>query len=901
LEGEIGLEAGFCCFPAAMDGMLQQKSSKQEVHPDADIEAILRQHEKVFAEELSKGISNAFKPIDLELADPKLQMPRSLQAKARVQPLAWESDISKQLKAYVEQGIIETCSSTFWSQILMVKKADGKLRMCVDYRYINKLLKHKGWPLPNIQELIRKLKGNTHFGKVDMVQGYHQLSIGLGSELTAFRANGQTYKFRKCPFGLKSAPPYFAFQMQTRILDGLEGICLIYLDDCIIFGRSREEYLANMATVLARFEERGILIKRSKCEFGLEEITFLGHIVSGDSVKLSDSRKQALEEMSRPKTVSQLRSFLGCSNYFRQFIDSYATMSRDLHQLVAKSPTKIIAWSPSLILAWETVKCAVVAAPKLKFLSDAPTDEIILYTDASAFAFGGHLVQRQNGIEESILFYSKSFNEVQSRWSVSDKEMFSIVHGVLANHYLLMGRKFTIRSDHKALMFNERVSASNKIERWKVSLSEYDINWEFIEGSKNVVADAMSRVIDPFDPTKASFGEDNDEEPFAVLLLHESRTSNVGEQIEDDLEVSLEQWQMDKIKIHHSKAHFGHEDTEASLKKAGYEWRHMTKHVKEFNEACKICQLLKTHPNPAHNSSFTLKSDKPGEQISMDIMEYDEDFYGYSFILVMVDNCHSYTTLIPLKTIRAGEIYHALVKYFCDDGVPDSLRFDQGASLNASIITSLLEFFSINAIVTAARSSQENGIAEQKIAKVREVIRLLLEEQVGGSDVLSWSSVVPFAQRAVNVMKGSIGYTPAEVRFGLFNRLEGLSETAVPVFIAEAQQSLADSIKAGLAKKNFKKVLKEGTIFAVNEKVIIKNPTHLKRNSAHKPYLGPFRVVKQGASSVTVVLDADPKVIKEVRTSEVFRFKESPIASCDLGTVTSVVLGPNSSSLVSKK
>ena len=113
-------------------------------------------------------------------------------------------------------------------------------------------------------------------------------------------------------------------------------------------------------------------------------------------------------------------------------------MSRDLHQLVAKSPTTIIAWFPTLIFAWETVKRTVVAAPN--FLSDALADEIILYSDASAFAFGGNLVQRQNGIEESILFYSKSLSEVQRRWSVFDKEMFYIVNGVLANHYLLMGR-----------------------------------------------------------------------------------------------------------------------------------------------------------------------------------------------------------------------------------------------------------------------------------------------------------------------------------------------------------------------------------------------------------------------------------------------------------------------------
>ena len=200
----------------------------------------------------------------------------------------------------------------------------------------------------------------------------------------------------------------------------------------------------------------------------------------------------------------------------------------------------------------------------------------------------------------------------------------------------------------------------------------------------------------------------------------------------------------------------------------------------EYSKSCKLCQMLKTRNHPGKATSFVLKTDKPGEQICMDVMELEEDFFGYVYILVLVDCCHSYTTLVPLKSIKAGEIYHALVKYFCDDGIPDSLRFDRGSSLNATVIQSLLAFLQINAIVTAPRSSEENGIAEQKINKTREVIRLLIEERVANADNFSWSLVVPYAQRAMNIMTGTNGYTPAEVRFGLWNKLDKLKDLLVP-------------------------------------------------------------------------------------------------------------------------
>jgi hypothetical protein len=665
-----------------------------------------------------------------------------------------------------------------------------------------------------------------------------------------------------------------------------------FLDDCIIFGDTKEEFLRNLDTVLNRFREMGIKIKRSKCQFGLEKIGFLGHEVSGDSISLSVDRKKALKELAQPKTVTQLRSFLGAANYFRQFIDGYALMSRDLHQLAAKSPSKLLVWTPALLAAWERVKQAVVTAPELTHMSDSPDDKIILYTDASDYAFGGYLAQLQDGIERPILFYSKVFNDVQSRWSVSDKEMYSIVHGVLANHYLLMGRPFTIRSDHKALMFNEKISASNKIERWKVSLSEYDIKWEFIEGAQNVVADALSRVIE----TTANVLDSDELEPLTVLVLNELVTSTTSGP--DELEtVSQEQWQIETIRTHHSPAHFNSHDTYKSLTNHNLEWRGMRAMVNDFTTACKICQLLKTRTHPGQSGSFILKSDKPGDRICFDVLEWEEDLYGFNFLLVIVDCFHSYTTLVPLKTIRAGEIYNALIKYFCEDGIPSSATFDKGASLNAEIVTSLTKFLNINSIVTTARSSEENGIAEQKIRMVRQVFTLLNEEQKESSAVssgeLAWSTLIPFTQRALNIMTGTTGYSPAEIRFGIHNRLDGIKIPLVPPDLMAQQKELLQNAKENLEKKLSRKQIKDLSVFKTNDLVIIKNPTHLKRNAAHKPYLGPFKVTSQTNTNLTLTLASNPSIMKVVKTSEAFKFKGSDVPVSLVGAPVGLKLIPH--------
>jgi len=427
-------------------------------------------------------------------------------------------------------------------------------------------------------------------------------------------------------------------------------------------------------------------------------------------------------------------------------------------------------------------------------------------------------------------------------------------------------------------MYNDKVSASNKIERWKVSLSEYDIVWEYIEGKDNVVADCLSRVIDT---GGASEDPELDQEPLSVLVMSEL----TGEKTSD--------WHYNTIKTHHSPCHFNAHDTLKSLHQHKLEWNGMEAQVKAFAESCKLCQMIKTRTHTAHSASYSMKSEKPGEKISFDIMEYDEDFYGFGFILVIVDCFHSYTTLIPLRTIKVGEIYHSLIQYFCNDGIPDLVVHDLGASLNAVDIKSLMAFLNINQIVTNPRNSQENGIAEKKISQVRQVIKLLIEESSTQSAELAWSLIVPFAQRALNIMTGSTGYSPAEIRFGAHNRLDAIKEMLVPAEIAEQQAKVIAVAKQNLLLKKAKKDISKLSVFKPNELVIIKNPVHLKRNVSHKPYLGPFKVVGQDNLAVTVTLAADPTIIRKIKISEVFRFKDNVAKLDEIGTVPGLKLVPS--------
>jgi len=851
-NSEMAELGGFVCNPIVFDEGVSDIEVPIQLPISTELNRILMKHEIIFRESLDRNWVADLPKFDLELSEPVKTWPSSMHLPTRRQPMAWHAEIKLQIDDLLERGIISESQSPTYSQILLTKKKGGSLRMCIDYKALNKLTRKLGWPLPIIETLIRKLVGMEFFGKVDMTSGYHQAKMGKGRELTAFRNEWGTYVFNRVPFGLQGAPSFFQMAMQNDILKGLENICLVYLDDIIIFGETEEKFNENLDRVLTRLEEKRITIKRSKCIFGVKEIEFLGHVISKNSVKLSTDRKEALRLMIKPSSITQLRSFLGVSNYFRSFIDDYANLSRPLHQLVAKSVTKKLIWTDKLNTVFDELKAAIVKAPQLAFLKEV--GEIRLHTDASDYAFGGHLTQIQDGIEVSIMFFSKCFNPTQINWSVSDKEMYAIFYGITNNRHLLMGRDFKVLSDHKALSYNNQISASQKVERWKIALSEYEITWVFIEGKHNLVADGLSRLA-------AETDNENDENPSTMYSLAMTQVHN--EKNEEDKESLL--------KKHHSKSHIRPANMVNSLKVAGFNWKGMMTEVTEFCDKCSTCQMNKSKKIENHASSFTIDTGTPGEHWCMDVMEYEEDLFGYKYILVFIDSASKWTTLYKLKSIESYYIYDALIDIFCRDGTPDKLLFDQGSTFITDIVLKLLKFFEVNSVITAPRSSQENGIVEQRINTVRQTMRILIDEKFGTNE--TWSQATPFVQRAINAsVSSATGLSPASIRYGIFNKLETVSmpEGANKDF----QKDVLVHLKEKLRNRALCKKVSQGSMFVTGEKVIVRNPIYLKRDVNYKPYLGPFIVVRQTKASILMSEPGFPNKTREVKISEVHRYKE---------------------------
>jgi len=419
---------------------------------------------------------------------------KALKQRVRRQCPEHYAEIDLQVRKLLQKNFIVECNEEYYSQVLLVRKSDLSWRFCIDYRYLNKVTEGCSWPIPDIKVLLTLVSGKAFYAVMDCTQGYHQVELTReASRLTAFITGSGMFRWNRLPFGLKGAPSYFQFHMQNSVFAGLIGVCcFVYIDDIIVFGATWVEYLKNLELVLNRLRDWDVKLKLSKCKFGLESAKFLGHVVSKHGVQMDDARKDQIVKMVQPQTVTQLRSFLGMTNYFHDFVEHYANLSYSLYGLLKGNTLKndLIKWTDDSERAFRKLQKAIVDAPML-FTIQAE-GKLTLYTDASSYAAGGHLTQFIQGKECTIAFVSKVFSEVQRRWPTCDQEMFAVYFSIKKLHYLIGGRKFYVKTDHKNLQYWSHTSASPKIERWKVFLSEYDFVMEYIKGEDNCVADALS-------------------------------------------------------------------------------------------------------------------------------------------------------------------------------------------------------------------------------------------------------------------------------------------------------------------------------------------------------------------------------------------------------------------------
>ncbi|XP_057691272.1 uncharacterized protein LOC130915330 [Corythoichthys intestinalis] len=448
---------------------------------------ILLTYQSIFAKNDSElgYLSAVTHKIDTGLARPVRQPVRRT-------PLGFQGEEEKHLKAMLEAGVITASASEWASPVVLVRKKDGGVRWCVDYRALNNLTVKDAYPLPQIEECLDVVGGATMFSTLDLQSGYWQISVdSKDREKTAFITKWGLYEYTRMPFGLCNAPSTFQRAMEY-VLRGLQWeTLLIYLDDVIIIGNGVEQSLDRLEQVFQRFQSHGLKLKPSKCHLLQEEVLFLGHVVSGGGVRPNPALIKDVQQWNPPNNVKELQVFLGLCNYYRKFVPNFAELASPLHNLLKKET--VFLWTDKHQFAFTLLKQRLTTAPVLGY--PHPDGKFILDTDASSNSVGAVLSQIQSGKERVLTYASSHLSPAQQRYCVTRRELLAVVRFTRQFRHYLLGRKFLLRTDHGSLTWLFRFKCpEGQLARWLEELSQYDFHIEHRAGKRHANADAMSRL-----------------------------------------------------------------------------------------------------------------------------------------------------------------------------------------------------------------------------------------------------------------------------------------------------------------------------------------------------------------------------------------------------------------------
>ena len=402
--------------------------------------------------------------------------------------------LQKELADLTAHGFIQPSKSPYGAPILFVKKKNGKLRMCIDYRALNLVtIKNKRQP-PRTDELTDRIRGAKCFTKIDLQRAYQQVRIHPPDiEKTAFNTRYGHHEFRVMPFGLTNAPATFQTLMESVFADFLDKFVIVYLDDVLIFSRNDEEHHRHVRLVLERLREHQLYASREKCEFGRRSVLFLGHIISEKGLGMDPSKVSAIREWPTPRSVEDIRAFLGLAGYYRRFVHMFSKIAAPLTNLT-RNEVRFV-WTSVEQEAFDALKTALMNGPILI----VPNDDLpyTVTTDASGFAIGASLCQDHGRGLQPVAFMSHRMTGAQMNYPVHEQELLALMDSLKEWRHHLHGQRFTVYSDHISLKYiHTQPKLSKRQIRWSTELAEYDFDIFHKPGKENVVADALSRRPD---------------------------------------------------------------------------------------------------------------------------------------------------------------------------------------------------------------------------------------------------------------------------------------------------------------------------------------------------------------------------------------------------------------------
>ena len=422
----------------------------------------------------------------------------------RIPPVQLQ-EVKQHLENLLAKDIITPSESPYAAPIVVVKKKNGDLRLCCDFRGINAVTRRDAYPLPRMEECIDALAGATVFSTLDLAAGYHQTEVHPEDRhKTAFTTPFGLFEWKRLPFGLCNAPAQFSRVMQQVMNDHLFKILVLYLDDLLIYATDFDTHLENLQKVFTRLREVGLKLNPEKCHFACKEVQFLGHILSKEGLATDPEKIRAVKDFPRPKTQTDVRSFLGLCNYYRKFISNFSKTANPLHALLQKPRTKgsnskvKVTWNEDCEVAFQSLKHALSTTPVLAFADFSKP--FILEIDTSLEGIGAVLNQEIDGKKKVVAYASRGLKGSERNmkgYSSRKLELLGLKWAVTEKfRSYLLGANFTIVTDNNPLSHiqkSKKTKLSATEQRWVGELAAFNFDIQYRSGKTNQNADALSR------------------------------------------------------------------------------------------------------------------------------------------------------------------------------------------------------------------------------------------------------------------------------------------------------------------------------------------------------------------------------------------------------------------------
>ena len=442
-------------------------------------------------EDLFDGTLGAWKtdPVDFELVDgakPHCQRHYPV-------PHLYKKTFKKELDRLVGLGVLEPVQESEWgSPTFIVPKKDDRIRFVSDFRRLNAKLKRKPYPLPRISDTLQQLEGFQYATSLDLNMGYYHIVLSEESaDMCTIITEFGKYRYKRLPMGVACSPDIFQAKIYD-LLGDIEGT-KAYIDDVLVVKRGTyKEHLEQLDEIFRRCRKAGLKVNAEKCRFGLNEIDYLGYIITPEGIKPNPKKIKAIQNLERPRTTTEVRRLIGMVQYYRDLWKRRSHILQPFTELSSGPKGKKITWTPELEKAFNDIKKMVCKETMLNYPDWSKP--FIIHTDASDYQLGAVISQKYGDEYKPLAFFSRKLNKAQKNYTTTEKELLSIVECIREFRNILFGYPIEVYSDHKNLVNAATVSQSQRVMRWRMILEEFGPNIRHIKGEDNIVADAISRL-----------------------------------------------------------------------------------------------------------------------------------------------------------------------------------------------------------------------------------------------------------------------------------------------------------------------------------------------------------------------------------------------------------------------